>query len=969
MQRGQTIAIALKPGYMLEVYRIDAVLGKGGFAITYLATDTRLDKQFAIKELLPDGIATRIEGNTVVAQSQSQENDFRWAVDSFLQEAKVLASFEHPNIVSVLRLFEANGTAYMVMPLIQGKTIKDTLLERGKLPYEEVHHILYSLLNGLSAVHDAGVLHRDIKPENIFLTADNQPIMIDFGAARQQVSEKSLNITSIITPGYAPIEQYSTDSRYQGAWSDIYAMAAVAYHMITGKRPAAASERNDSQRNLGSDPITQLTTISPPGYPTHFLSAIDQALIMNESQRPEDITSWIGLLGKPESTHSRSNYSLDDDQATIKVALPPNTDRPIPVATLEAQKSSKKPLIISTLVATILLIAGALYIFGTDFLKSQKKKLNANSSHTSKVSNTDQITQQVNEFLSDYSKGFWTGPDAWYLSDTRITDEFAVAMHRALINKNSEALEVDPISTLSGSELNDSPVLQIQANNIEEKAGRALVTINDKTTPPLQLIMVRQGGQWLVDGRTGGKYQLNAQSDIFIRLDEKELLLQARKRKRNLIKGPYGKEIILRGVVITQPIRTLHGKSRQQPFIKFDKSYLDIDLSSDQRKETGIKTDRYYSTIPLFYEKAARNNFKDIESAIGSTVVITGRLVHGNALPDTHPVGFFAEKIKEQLGIPPLGHRKWIFPDSHTRRIEVDDLKGLNDNQLWRARNEIYARKGYIFNTSKGRLLIKSLGDDFKPKSNDQSVIWNLLNDIEKENLNILRNFEGKPLLKAPSSSDQTLRDAIIAIKSTTPSKIYLGKYGIEDAIYSIQWLPGKMLRGSIFLYQTNKELHLYGSNFQEGVIQLEIWHGDELHMNAQISKQTKEKAITWSGHSADASKTPLNYSRSLIRPSSDIYTSLYEGQVGSSSIEVTLDWLRDGTVQGNYYSKNTGNIYQLAGDNTLKGFLYLDEFTSNNLSARALLTKESIDGKVHWKGSLFNIDGRVKPLSFVKKP
>ena len=187
------IAIALERGEMIEEYRIEDILGKGGFAITYLATDTRLDKQVAIKELLPDGIATRVKGNTVVALTASQESDFRWAVDSFLQEAKVLASFEHPNIVSVLRLFETNGTAYIVMPLIQGKTIKEIISQQGKLPYETVHSIIHPLLNGLTDVHAKGVLHRDIKPENINIPEntilDKSTLDIEFKVTKQNVTQ------------------------------------------------------------------------------------------------------------------------------------------------------------------------------------------------------------------------------------------------------------------------------------------------------------------------------------------------------------------------------------------------------------------------------------------------------------------------------------------------------------------------------------------------------------------------------------------------------------------------------------------------------------------------------------------------------------------------------------------------------------------------------------------------------------
>ncbi|MCB1639978.1 MAG: hypothetical protein KDI15_14145, partial [Thiothrix sp.] len=158
------------------------------------------------------------------------------------------------------------------------------------------------LLAGLSVVHADNVLHRDIKPENIYVTTYGVPILIDFGAARQQVGGKSLDVTSIITPGYAPIEQYSTDAKYQGPWSDIYSMAACVYHMITGVKPVPASERSDASRNNQPDPLTPLTQLQPEGYPPQFLAGIDKALQMGEMQRPQSVDTWLTLLGLTDTS-------------------------------------------------------------------------------------------------------------------------------------------------------------------------------------------------------------------------------------------------------------------------------------------------------------------------------------------------------------------------------------------------------------------------------------------------------------------------------------------------------------------------------------------------------------------------------------------------------------------------------------------------------------------------------------------
>lgn len=301
----------LPAGTQLKDYRIEHILGKGGFGITYLAEDIHLQKKVAIKELLPDGIATRGTGYGVVPQTQSLESDYRWAVAAFLKEAQILAGFDHPNIVHVYRLFEANDTAYMVMPFVSGASLKEKVKSGLTLPYEETRRILKSLMGGLEMVHQANTLHRDIKPDNIILNKNGTPILIDFGAARQQITGKTQDITSIITPGYAPVEQYSTDAKYQGPWSDIYALAACTFFMITGQKPTPASERSDALRNQQPDPMPKLAALSPQGYPTEFLQAIDCALQMSESQRPQSIPAWRSLLTPattPPVTATSPNY-------------------------------------------------------------------------------------------------------------------------------------------------------------------------------------------------------------------------------------------------------------------------------------------------------------------------------------------------------------------------------------------------------------------------------------------------------------------------------------------------------------------------------------------------------------------------------------------------------------------------------------------------------------------------------------
>lgn len=238
----------LPPRTILEgKYLIGRVLGQGGFGITYLAWDLNLNVKLAIKEYFPQDLATRASGNSqIYAYTGSMSSQYEYGLDKFLQEARTLAQFEgHPNIVSVRDFFKANGTAYFVMSYVEGITVKDHLKNSGGiLPLDQAHGIIMPVLDALREVHSVNVLHRDISPDNIFINNKGQVILIDFGAARQAVSEKGHSLSIILKPGYAPEEQYRTKG-VQGPWTDIYAVGATFYHLITGKQPPEALERLD----------------------------------------------------------------------------------------------------------------------------------------------------------------------------------------------------------------------------------------------------------------------------------------------------------------------------------------------------------------------------------------------------------------------------------------------------------------------------------------------------------------------------------------------------------------------------------------------------------------------------------------------------------------------------------------------------------------------------------------------------
>ena len=199
---------ALQPGYEVLWYRIERILGQGGFGITYLAYDTNLDQHVAIKEYLPIELAVREGDDSVHPVSENHDDNYRWGLERFISEARTLAKFNHPNIVRVLSVFEQNNTAYMPMRYEEGKSLQERLPRRGTLEEDQLMKILLPVLGGLRLVHGAGFIHRDIKPANIFIRDDGSPVLLDFGSARQALGHETKTLTSLVSPGYAPFEQY-----------------------------------------------------------------------------------------------------------------------------------------------------------------------------------------------------------------------------------------------------------------------------------------------------------------------------------------------------------------------------------------------------------------------------------------------------------------------------------------------------------------------------------------------------------------------------------------------------------------------------------------------------------------------------------------------------------------------------------------------------------------------------------------
>ena len=286
MGEEQQHRLALPKGTRIRDFEFHRVLGHGGFGITYLGWNITLDIPVAIKEYFPSDLATRERNLSVVPQTAQAAPDFKWGLERFLDEARILARFQHPGIVRIHHFFEAHRTAYIAMEYVEGESLSAYLARKGTLGENELKGILNPLLSALEVVHRADFLHRDIKPGNIVLRAkDGSPVLLDFGAARQAMGAKSRSVTSIVTPGYAPIEQYSTRAD-QGAWTDIYALGGVCYRALTGESPFDATDR------MRNDPLVPVAQRCAGKAGPGFLGAIDAALAVDAPDRPQSIPAW-----------------------------------------------------------------------------------------------------------------------------------------------------------------------------------------------------------------------------------------------------------------------------------------------------------------------------------------------------------------------------------------------------------------------------------------------------------------------------------------------------------------------------------------------------------------------------------------------------------------------------------------------------------------------------------------------------
>ncbi len=297
----------LKPGVILkERYKIEEVIGAGGFGITYRAWDPLLQAYVAIKEYYPSGIATRsVDSSKVCVPVGNEQKEYHRGLVRFLKEAQDVARFQaEPNIVSIYDYLEENDTAYMVMEYLHGCTLKRYVLDhRGRLDTDHIIHICLSVLDALAVVHASDMIHRDISPENIFICEDLTVKLIDFGAAKQVYLDGEQTMSVVLKPGYAPPEQYVKKDK-QGPWTDIYALGATLYFAATGEKP------EESFGRALEDTIKPVCIVNPE-IPMYLSKVIMQAMSVKIEDRYTTVEAMReALLDGANQGEVRSIYTI-----------------------------------------------------------------------------------------------------------------------------------------------------------------------------------------------------------------------------------------------------------------------------------------------------------------------------------------------------------------------------------------------------------------------------------------------------------------------------------------------------------------------------------------------------------------------------------------------------------------------------------------------------------------------------------
>ncbi|WP_170972009.1 serine/threonine-protein kinase [Rhodobacter sp. SY28-1] len=373
----------LQPGAKLlkGQYTITRYINSGGFGITYLAKDS-LDRDVVIKECFPSSVCRRSKV-MVAARSRAHTAELRSVVQLFVREARNLAKIVHPNIVAVHQVFEDNGTAYMAIDFIDGLDLQQIIDGEGApLSQEHIVEITVKLLKAVGFIHDHDMLHRDISPDNVLIDKKGEPILIDFGAAREKASQsnRAMSALRVVKDGYSPQEFYIAGSE-QGPWSDLYALGATLYHVISGEAPVNGQARLAALAEDRADPYLPLTGRFA-GYPAGFLEAIDSAMSTLPKQRLQSAKEWLAMFASAPVTLAEPAPGTDDAVKALvtdfrrteeKVAAPAPVVRPSRVTTTAASAAptgdapkGKSPMpIIAGVVALAVAAGGYMFLGGS----------------------------------------------------------------------------------------------------------------------------------------------------------------------------------------------------------------------------------------------------------------------------------------------------------------------------------------------------------------------------------------------------------------------------------------------------------------------------------------------------------------------------------------------------------------------------------------------------------------------------
>jgi serine/threonine protein kinase len=354
---------ALASGTRLHEFELIRVLGEGGFGVVYLARDTAQQRLVAVKEYMPSALARRGTGTMVHVRSEREADLFRVGLASFLSEAQMLARFDHPALVRMHRSWEEHGTAYTVMPYYEGITLKAMRDSLAGVPDEALLvRLLQTLLGALGVLHAAHVYHRDISPDNILMQPDGRPVLLDFGAARQVIADRTQSLTSILKPNFAPIEQYSGSGELkQGPWTDLYSLGAVMYFMIVGHAPPPAAARAlDDDLPL----LAQLARDGVLPVSTSLAAVVDWCLEFRPQRRPHSVAEVIDALegrsappppSKRERAHPRDRAMAGGRWATT-VDVDKHRDRAH--AVLRRPLKAHRRALAVTLLPLVIAVAG-----------------------------------------------------------------------------------------------------------------------------------------------------------------------------------------------------------------------------------------------------------------------------------------------------------------------------------------------------------------------------------------------------------------------------------------------------------------------------------------------------------------------------------------------------------------------------------------------------------------------------------